>query len=351
MNRPEERFAPDERPDASDRVQRQYASLKSSSGWLLGLLERYVDTPPEASETMGGRLRHAARELCWTSSDHARLHAFADRFLALEFEVEAGGASDDLALRLEQAACEALALYVAMQSEAAAQDSALEASLPAEDDEEGRRKWLAEIGAKVRARLDADARVEKLPANGLELYRMRDFVDAGECEGIIAMIERDLYPSGILGTHPDPEFRTSKSCNLPPYDPLIDRIDRRIGTLLGIARRCGESPQGQRYEVGQQFKPHHDFFHKGESYYEQAHKQGGQRTWTAMLFLNTPEAGGTTNFPTAGAKAIPEAGTLLIWNNMRPDGTPNRNSLHQGSPVEAGLKYVITKWFRERPLV
>ena len=27
----------------------------------------------------------------------------------------------------------------------------------------------------------------------------------------------------------------------------------------------------------------------------------------------------------------------------------NDFSKHQGSPVEAGIKYVITKWFRERP--
>jgi prolyl 4-hydroxylase len=24
-------------------------------------------------------------------------------------------------------------------------------------------------------------------------------------------------------------------------------------------------------------------------------------------------------------------------------------ALHQGLPVEAGLKYIITKWYRERP--
>ncbi|HEX7694798.1 MAG TPA: oxygenase, partial [Sphingomonas sp.] len=32
-----------------------------------------------------------------------------------------------------------------------------------------------------------------------------------------------------------------------------------------------------------------------------------------------------------------------------PDGSPNPSTIHQGMKVRAGTKYVITKWFRERP--
>ena len=39
-------------------------------------------------------------------------------------------------------------------------------------------------------------------------------------------------------------------------------------------------------------------------------------------------------------------GMLLIWNNMGLDGKPNENTLHAGSPVIRGTKYIITKWFR-----
>jgi len=44
----------------------------------------------------------------------------------------------------------------------------------------------------------------------------------------------------------------------------------------------------------------------------------------------------------------PRAGNLLVWNNLTADGEPNPRSMHQGSPVGAGTKYVITKWYRER---
>ena len=45
----------------------------------------------------------------------------------------------------------------------------------------------------------------------------------------------------------------------------------------------------------------------------------------------------------------PEGGRLVCWNNRRPDGTCNPATLHHAMKVRKGLKYVITKWYRERP--
>ena len=77
--------------------------------------------------------------------------------------------------------------------------------------------------------------------------------------------------------------------------------------------------------------------------------RGGQRTWTAMAYLNEPEEGGATRFRTIGKTIRPELGKLIAWNNLLPDGRPNPATLHQGMKVRRGVKYVITKWFRERP--
>ena len=342
-------------PDSSAallRAQRQYASLEQAAGWLVGTLQIDVGNPPPASAPVAERLRHVARELGWAGG-HDRLIAFAERFEALRAEWAHAGADSEavagLAFRLEQAASQGLALYVEAQAQSAARSAELAADLPEEGDEEGRLRHMAEIGARVRAKLDAHPRAEKLPANGLEIYAVPGFLSREECEGIIRLIDQDLIPSGLLGEEQDQEFRTSKSCNLKREEPLVDMVDARLSALVGIHRRFAEMVQGQRYEVGQQFKPHHDFFHKGQPYYEAASRMGGQRSWTGMLFLNEVEGGGFTNFPMAGLKVTPEAGKLLVWNNMSFDGTPNPASLHQGMPVEAGIKYVITKWFRERP--
>ena len=68
-----------------------------------------------------------------------------------------------------------------------------------------------------------------------------------------------------------------------------------------------------------------------------------------MVFLNDVPEGGATWFPQAGVKIAPKRGMLLAWNNMSPDGTPNGLTLHEGMPVVEGVKYIVTKWFRERP--
>jgi prolyl 4-hydroxylase len=76
---------------------------------------------------------------------------------------------------------------------------------------------------------------------------------------------------------------------------------------------------------------------------------GGQRSWTAMIYLSPVEAGGETHFPRCEFMVPPVEGMVLIWNNMAADGAPNPFSLHAARPVEQGTKYVVTKWFREHP--
>ena len=56
------------------------------------------------------------------------------------------------------------------------------------------------------------------------------------------------------------------------------------------------------------------------------------------------------NFATfAKARAWWRRGMLVGWNNRRPDGGLNHDTLHHAMKVRKGLKYVITKWYRERP--
>ncbi|HEY0625666.1 MAG TPA: 2OG-Fe(II) oxygenase [Allosphingosinicella sp.] len=207
------------------------------------------------------------------------------------------------------------------------------------------------VGHFVAERLKSTSGALKLPSSYLDIFVVRDFLSPKECEGLIKRIDAHRQPSGVLGDYPDndPDYRTSESCNMNPMDPLVIGVEQKIATLMGINPENGETIQGQRYAVGQQFKPHHDFFYTDQPYWADMERTGGQRTWTAMMFLNAPEAGGQTAFPEANLKVTPRAGNLLAWNNLDATGAPNMHSLHQGMPVEAGVKYVITKWYRESP--
>jgi prolyl 4-hydroxylase len=132
---------------------------------------------------------------------------------------------------------------------------------------------------------------------------------------------------------------------------VVADVDCRIVGLLGLDPALGEPIQGQRYAVGQEFRAHTDTFNPGSYDYYVHTAAGGQRTWTAMLYLNDPEDGGATRFKTIGKTVHPERGKLLAWNNLLADGAPNPATLHHGMKVRKGVKFIITKWFRERPLV
>lgn len=203
----------------------------------------------------------------------------------------------------------------------------------------------------VAARLDANPFVKRAPVELAQIYYFPNYFSEAECATLMRLIDANRRPSTLLASHDDPEFRTSESCDLDRWSPEVQPLDERIAQLLGIPPEHGETIQGQRYAPGQQFRAHCDYFHEGESYWPSMVNQGGQRTWTAMAFLNHVEEGGATWFPRAGIRVAPKPGTLLIWNNLLADGKPNYDTLHEGMRVIEGTKYIITKWFREGPWI
>ena len=207
---------------------------------------------------------------------------------------------------------------------------------------------LAEIGKTVRRKLKKHPRIDIVSGGGLDLYFVQNFLTEDECAALIDLIDGDAFPSKLYEGTEKPGFRTSFSCNLDPHHMLVARIEGRICTLMGVDPRHGETLQGQRYDVGQQFKPHFDHFFPSQPYWEDERKGGGQRSWTAMIYLNEPESGGETNFPNAGMCVSPRSAMLMLWNNMDSIGAPNSLTLHEGAPVTKGRKYIVTKWFRER---
>lgn len=181
-----------------------------------------------------------------------------------------------------------------------------------------------------------------------ELFIVRNFLDADSCAALIDRIDERRRPSEIADDIGVANFRTSETCDLDWHDPVVGEVDRRISGLLGLPLDASEPIQGQRYAAGQEFKPHTDTFEPGGYDFYLHTAEAGQRTWTAMIYLNEPGEGGATRFKLIGKTIQPETGKLLAWNNLLPDGQPNPATLHQGMKVRRGTKYILTKWFRER---
>jgi prolyl 4-hydroxylase len=191
--------------------------------------------------------------------------------------------------------------------------------------------------------------VQRVPSRELELFVVRDFLDEETCVALIERIDAQRRPSTIADDSGIANFRTSETCDLDPKDDLVAKVDPKFAELLGLSLENSEPLQGQRYAPGQEFKPHTDTFNPGGYDFYLHTADQGQRSWTAMVYLNEPEDGGATRFKKIGKTIQPERGKLLTWNNLLPDGYPNPATIHQGMKVRRGAKYVLTKWFREQP--
>ncbi len=208
---------------------------------------------------------------------------------------------------------------------------------------------ITTAGETTAARLMACPGLRRVPSPKIELFDRPGFLPPELCARLIELVDQDRRPSTIADPTGDHYFRTSETCDLDPEEPAVQDLERRLFELSGIDPAHGEPVQGQRYEAGQEFKAHTDYFEPTGQDFVKYCSVAGQRTWTFMVYLNEVEAGGATRFKVIDKLFRPETGKLVCWNNHRPDGTLNAATLHHGMKVRKGVKYVITKGYRERP--
>ncbi len=225
---------------------------------------------------------------------------------------------------------------------------------------------IAEIDIEINANLDEDELcvdynksaetfivknefAKKIINKSMQMYIFNDFLNDEDCTDMIAQINLNLRPSPITVNAQEDFFRTSRTCDLGLIDcPIIQVVDKKISEALGVTLGWSEAMQGQRYDVGQEFKTHTDYFEPGTSEFNDFAAIRGQRTWTFMVYLNDTIKGGETYFSHIDKTFSPKMGQAVIWNNLLPDGSPNTSTSHCSQPVMEGHKFIITKWFRDK---
>jgi len=189
--------------------------------------------------------------------------------------------------------------------------------------------------------------LHKVDNPNLDLYTLDNFLSAKECARVVALISHHLRPSTVAYLIDDDAFRTSQTADLCHLrSPSALELDAKICKTLGIRAQYSEGIQAQRYDVGQQFKAHWDYFQPDTDVYRRLAGVRGNRTWTFMVYLNDGMEGGATRFTKIDHAVAPKAGMALLWNNLNADGSPNEHTMHCGEPVIRGHKVIITKWFR-----
>ncbi|MBS1955566.1 MAG: cupin-like domain-containing protein [Cyanobacteria bacterium SZAS-4] len=189
--------------------------------------------------------------------------------------------------------------------------------------------------------------VEQVDTKLAQIFVIENFLTEEECDAMVAILnESNMKPSTVTNTNNG--YRTSYSSDMSVDSfEIVKKIDLKLATALGVNLSHTEGVQVQKYEIGQEFKPHTDYFEPDTDEYDEHCTGRGNRTWTVMVYLRDTTKGGGTKFTKLGKTFYPKKGKALAWNNLNKDGTPNVNTMHWGMPVEEGQKIIITKWFRE----
>jgi len=175
-----------------------------------------------------------------------------------------------------------------------------------------------------------------------------------ECDELVKLSRAKLQRSTVVNAatgdydvHPD---RTSSGTHFQRGEnALIRKIETRISELVSCPVDHGEPIQILHYMPGAEYKPHFDFFDPTFDGNDKVLAMGGQRIATLVMYLNDVEAGGSTVFPDIGLDVLPRKGNAVYFAYTTDDGQLDRRTLHGGSPVGAGEKWIATKWLRQRP--
>ncbi|XP_027359414.1 probable prolyl 4-hydroxylase 6 [Abrus precatorius] len=193
-------------------------------------------------------------------------------------------------------------------------------------------------------------------------FLYKGFLSEEECDHMINLAKDKLEKSTVVdnesGKSVMNEVRTSSGMFLDKaQDEVVADVEARIAAWTFLPIENGESLQILRYENGQKYEPHLDYFDD-----ETNQIMGGHRIATVLMYLSDVEKGGETIFPNfelsqpkdeswsecahEGYAVKPVKGDALLFFSLHPDATPDTKSLHGSCPVIEGEKWSATKWIR-----
>jgi hypothetical protein len=308
------------------------------SGNLAALQQRASAGDPSAQYDLGARLLVGSEAPCQPTEAYRLLNA-------------AGEAGDVRALKLNAV----LAAIGVGRVQNWADAYALVARAAARGDEDARSQ-IALLGAPF------DAGTWLAPpsaATCLESPRVaviRGFVQPEICAWIIEKARPRLSAARIKnadrgGANTD-EYRsnTGMGFSVVDTDLVLQLVYTRVAAAIGIPVSHQEPANVLHYAPGEQYRPHYDYLDPGVGHFHRELAQIGQRIVTFLIYLNDDYQGGETVFTRLDWGFKGKTGDALIFWNVTPDGRPDPQTLHTGSPPIQGEKWLFSKWVRSKPV-
>lgn len=194
-------------------------------------------------------------------------------------------------------------------------------------------------------------------------------ISPGLLTNVIRLAKQRLGPS-LLEGKVNRQQRSSEQVFLEyGRDAQLRKLQVATGQLLRAPHSMLEELQVLRYEEGQHYDAHRDYwdprefpdlrrFQNEEGFWHQRHA-------TLLWYLSAPDTGGETWFPRAhggpipwgawtacddrGVKVSPSNATAVLFYSLRADGDIDEYSWHCGCPVTAGTKWAANSWLKNSP--
>lgn len=196
------------------------------------------------------------------------------------------------------------------------------------------------------------------PAQHFEAPRVltfERFVSPQVCDWIRALAEPRLVAARVKnpdrgGANTD-AYRSNTGMGLSVLDSdlVVQLVHARIAQAINVPVAQQEPTNVLHYEPGQEYKPHFDFIDPGVAHFAQEVQRLGQRIVTFLIYLNDDYEGGATAFPRLDWSFKGKKGDALVFWNVT-DGRPDPRTLHAGTPTTDGVKWLFSKWVRDRAL-
>lgn len=187
-----------------------------------------------------------------------------------------------------------------------------------------------------------------------EIYVLRGAMPRWLCRYVMAVGAALIRESDVV----DPDTGKSKKDSYRTgfhhqfvsglCDFAVAVFDHHIAAQTKTRPTQGEPLTLLVYRPGQQYRAHWD--HLVGTMDESFGRLGrsGNRLYTALVTLDDAFKGGATRFTRLGIDVRLTPGDMLVFKNLDEAGNRLDDTMHAGLPVEEGVKWLASKWIREK---
>lgn len=173
------------------------------------------------------------------------------------------------------------------------------------------------------------------------IIQIDNILTSEECDNLISYANNQNYTdSKVLSQAGSVYNNNRKSQQIWIKDKendIANKITQYTEKYTGYPKENMEELQLVKYDVSGYFNEHYDpdVSYKNDS---------SDRIYTLIIYLNDDYEGGETYFKNINLRIKPKKGKGVIFKSLTENNELLTNSLHTGTPITKGNKYICNKW-------